>query len=77
MSNKQSAFERARRLPLPTPGGQVKASVAVALAWMKLHGLKPARTQLGKPRWEHGMLVVTFDEPPVVDSEFDRQAPDP
>lgn len=54
----------------------MKASVAVALAWMKLHGLKPARTQLGKPRWENGTLVVTFDEPPV-DSEFDRQAPDP
>lgn len=55
----------------------MKASVAVALAWMKLHGLKPARTQLGKPRWEYGHLVVTFDEPPVVDSEFDGQAPDP
>ena len=61
MISKSVAMERARKLPGPPKPGVVMLRgepIEVAIAWMELHGLDPAKNGLGRPRWELGVLVL-------------------
>lgn len=61
MLSKAEAMKRARKLPGPPKPGVVLLRgepIEVAIAWMELHGLDPARNALGRPRWEMGVLVL-------------------
>ena len=61
MISKSKAMERARKLPGPPKPGVVVLRgepIEVAIAWMELHGMDPARNAMGRPRWELGVLVV-------------------
>jgi hypothetical protein len=59
--SKAAAMERARKLPGPPKPGVVilrGEPIEVAIAWMELHGMDPAKNIAGRPRWEMGVLVV-------------------
>lgn len=67
MLSKAKALERAKKLPGPPKPGVVLRGmpIEVAIAWMELHGLDPARNMAGRPRWELGVLVLKRGvEPP-------------
>lgn len=64
MISKKEATKRAMKMLPPTGKVQVMR-IEVALAYMELHGLEPARTRLGNPLWDGGVLVLKPTPPPA------------